>query len=116
MGYVVFHTGIDLCAGLALRVGSHCFDYCAYPVASGRNLRLWLKSGRLTNLVCDIGSGKPANRLVKPARCIVGLLLKRSGARVGLEGYLFRYDAVYGHPINRLTIDHILPTNCLMVA
>ena len=116
MGHVVFHTGINLCAGLALRVGAHCLDYCAYSVASGRNLRLWLKSGRLTHLVCHTGGGKPPNRLVKPARFIVGLLLERSGARVGLEGYLLRYDAVYGHPVNRLAINHILPTNCFVAA
>jgi hypothetical protein len=35
---------------------------------------------------------------------------------MGLKGYILRYDAVYGHPVNRLAINHILPTNCFVAA
>jgi len=35
---------------------------------------------------------------------------------VGPEGYLLRYDAVYGHPVNWLAIDYIVPANSTLAA
>ena len=116
MGHAVFHLGIDFRLGMAARVGAHRIDYRTYSATCGRNPRLWFESSRLINLVRHTGGGKPSNRLAKPTCGLVGLLLKRGSARMGLKGYLLRHDAVYGHSVNRLTSDHILPTNCFMVA
>ena len=95
-------------------MGAYCIDYCANIVAGGRNPRLWLKQCRPIGLVCHTGGGKPPNRLAKPARGLIGLLLERRSTRVGFKRHLPRYDAVYGDSANRLDAHYWVPTNCFM--
>ena len=59
---------------------------------------------------------KKLNSGIIAAGGIIGLFLKRGSAGMGLEGHLFRYDAIHGYPINRTNSDLFIPTDCIMAS
>ena len=94
---------------------ANCIDCCPNTTADCRCIRctrlepLWLDG-----LVWNFSSRKSSDSLAVSTGSFICLLFERCCPKLGPERYLFRNDAIYAHPTDRLDTYFYLSSNCTL--